>query len=737
MLATGGAAAAALVAVVPIAATPVAAAALAAAGCAAAWRALRSSSGKGAGWWLAAGLCLVAWRALDGAGAQQRLADRLAVGDPTIRALVVLTDRWQSGRWGLHNRIRISEASLNGRALPFGTEGGVEVRGDPAAAELPAAGAVVEILARVRGSPSRPLLVVSSPRLVNATGDSALLPAIRQWLTDRLMAAAGTDADRIRAAESAAALSLGRRYEIPAERRERWRRSGLAHVLAVSGLHVGLVGAIVWVLAARLAPTPNAARWITIIIIPAYAVLAGGAPSARRAALMAVVYLGARLLGRAILPMAAVLLTVVLLLLSRPALIADPGFQLTVVITAALVRWVPPLARRLPGPQWLAGAAAVPVVAQLAALPLVAWHFRSVIPGALPANLAALPLIAPTVGASVAAAVLAPVWQAAAAAALNLVHLLSTALIWCGSAARAGEIVPPRLPAAAVAGLVASGWLALRPGRHGTIGGMLWILVVLTTALWMAPAASSPPVVELLPVSDGTAVNLRHGRRAVLFDAGRYPLEAARMLADTRIRALDAMVVSHADEDHIGGAIAVLRAVDVRRVLVPAWMATVPESVPLLRAARRRDALPVRIARGVAMSSGPIRIDFLWPPTADPPRHENERSIVARATITGGPILLTSDIGRATELQLARLSNLECAVLVVPHHGSRGSTSSLLLERSAPRIALIPAGEGNRHGHPHGDVLDRLEDRGIITRWPARHGSCGAVWNGREWEAFP
>ena len=274
-------------------------------------------------------------------------------------------------------------------------------------------GSVVEVLARIRGNHRSPLLVVASNRLVQATGDRRLLPTIRNRLVRDLLQAAGTDAKRIRAAEMAAALALGRRDLVPREGRDRWRRSGLAHLLAVSGLHVGLVGGAVWILLALTGVSPRTTRIAVLAAVPAYAVLAGAAPSAMRAALMAVIYLCARLLGRAILPMAAVLLAVTILLIAQPSLVANVGFQLTVVITAALVRWVPVLTTTLFGPRWVTGAVAVPVVAQTAAAPLVAWHFRTLIPGAIIANLLALPLLAPIILGSVAATVIAPLWRLA------------------------------------------------------------------------------------------------------------------------------------------------------------------------------------------------------------------------------------------------------------------------------------------------------------------------------------
>ncbi len=553
-----------------------------------------------------------------------------------------------------------------------------------------------------------------------------------------LLSAADTDAARIRSAELAAALALGRRDLVPEAQRDRWRRSGFAHVLAVSGLHVGLVGGTVWLLAALLGAGPRTARLVALVVIPTYAVLAGGSPSALRAALMGVIYLGARFLGRAVLPMAAVLLAAIVLLIKDPATIAEPGFQLTVVITAALIRWVPPVAAALRGPTWLSGAVAVPLVAQTAAAPLVAWHFRSLIPGALVANLLALPLLAPTVLSSVLATVVAPLWPGGAALVLSALHPLISLLDILGGPARAVEMIAPRHPTAAVVLLVALGWWALQNGRHASRAAAIWVGVLLLVNLRLViPPPLAGPRVTVLPVSDGAAVVVATGRDAVLADAGRYLRQAAVLAVDTDHRRFTAVMLSHTDEDHIGGAVHVLRTLQVEQLILPSWMVSAVETVPLLRAARSAGTRVVPVARGSAVSAGELRVEVVWPPALHPPREENERSLVARIELGQGTAVVTADIGRATERRLVSSSRLQCDVLVIPHHGSRNGSSSSLLDAAAPTIALVPAAPGNTHGHPHSEVLERLAARGIVVRKPMRDEPAGARWNGRRWQAFP
>jgi competence protein ComEC len=700
--------------------------------------ALRPRGRAHLGLWFLAGLALVSGRGSGQIGDTLRLQRLITYGDTTIRARAVIIQGWSEARWGRRTRVRVLDAKHGGREIRLPKRCRLEVRGPADPRVLPGPGSVVEVLAGVRGDHRNPLLVAASNRVVRDSGKRRLLPAIRDKLAGDLLRAAGTDAARIRAAEMAAALALGRRDLVPHERRERWRRSGLAHLLAVSGLHVGLVGGSVWLLLALTGFSPRTTRLGVLLAVPAYAILAGAAPSAMRAALMAIIYLGARLLGRALLPMAAVLLASTILLVAQPSLLANAGFQLTVVITAALVRWVPVLATALFGTRWLTGALAVPLVAQAAAAPLVSEHFRTLIPGAILSNLLALPLLAPVILGSVATAVCAPLCSTAAALVLDLVGALLAVLRFASAPARAAELITPPLPLAAAALLVISGWVALQARRWARIGAGAWFLTLAAVGLWwFLPRPQAPPTVELLPVSDGAAVLASDGEDAVLADGGRYRREGAQMLAESGHRTLRAVIATHTDEDHVGGLVLILRSFEVDRLVVPAWMRAEPQVVALLRAARPRRVRTVPVAAGSAISLGSLRLVVKWPPALDPPLPENERSLVAGVVFDAGTALITADIGRATERRIARSGPARSAVLVAPHHGARGSTSPLFLDATAPSIVLLPAAEGNTHGHPHAEVLRRLTARGIPFRYPARDGRCGARWNGEKWEAFP
>jgi competence protein ComEC len=689
--------------------------------------------------WFTAGLLLAGGHGLHQLAHRHHITTLIEADSPSwIRARLAVTEGWARGRWGWRTRVRVLGVRSETDTPPFLTSARLEIRGNVNPTALPDPGTVVEGLVSIRGSPRSPLLVASSARLLTLAADRRLLPALRDRLCRRLLDAADTDPGRIRSAELAATLSLGRRDLMPRERREGWRRSGLAHVLAVSGLHVGLLAGMFWLALAVGGVSPTRSRWIILVVLPTYALLAGASPSAVRAALMGMIYLSARLLGRAIVPMAAVLLTATILLISDPSLIAEVSFQLTVVLTAALVRWVPPLTSKIPLPTWPAAAVAVPIVAQAAAAPMVAFHFSTLVPGAAASNLLVPWLLGPVVLASVAATGLAPLSPTLAGWCLDMVDVGSRALWLAGTPGRIAELVPPPLPLVALAVLVLLGLLALLPGRPGRTGvGAYLLTLVLAAGWWLGAPPSTRLRVELLPVSHGLSLLAASPAGQVLVDGGGRRREAAEELARSRVRRLAAVVVSHADEDHIGGLESVLRSTTVDRLVVPAWALREEKAVSLLRTARRRGVRVIPVVRGSTVDLGATRMDVLWPPPRHAPREDNERSMVARLFSDRGGVLVTADIGRLSEHALVEFTDLSSAVLIVPHHGSRGSSSPPFLEAVGASVALIPAGAENLHNHPHPDVVERLEERGILLRMPIRDGRCGARFTDGTWELYP
>jgi len=695
--------------------------------------AVRCRRGRSPAWWALAGLALAAAPALAArrdALAVHRLAARR---DAAVRIEARVLDGWRRVRWGRRATARVLRAVHAGVAVPLDGRVTLEVRGAGDATRLPPPGSRIEALATVRVPPggSRPALLVSaSPRLVRRTAPPSGIPALRERLARRLLAAAGTDAGLLRAAELAAALSLGRRDLLPPARTTAWRESGLAHVLAVSGLHVGMAGGLLWA-ALALAAAPAAPSRLTVAAaMVAYAALAGGSASAARAAAMGAVYLVARALGRPLVPMAAVLLALLGTLAVAPAALASPAVQLTFWITAALVRWAPAVASRLPLPRWLAWPVAVPLVAQAAAAPLVAVHLGVLRPGAVLVNLAVLPVLPVLLASALAATALAPVLPLAATGALRAVAAAERVALAAGSVARGPGLPVPPPPAWVQAAVGLLLLAALLPGRHGRRAAAAAVVAAAAVAVLPRPVLPSRSVVAL-PVHRGAAILASGPRGRILVDGGASRDGALRALVARGVRRLAAVVATHPDADHVTGLPRVVRTLRPRLLLLPRWALRRPETVPLLRAAREVGAAVIPMRRGLAVGVAGASLAAVWPP-AEPPPDDNEASLVLAARLGGGTALLPGDAGRLAERRLARTPGVRADVLVLAHHGSRTATGDAFLAAVSPRLALVPAGAGDRR-HPHPATLARLARRRIpfcLARGP---GPCGAALEGGRW----
>lgn len=673
----------------------------AAAGCLGLWRAQR-------GWWVACGVLVgaaaVAFSAPD--------PGLLRAGRGTVRFEVTVRDGWTPVAFGWRSRVRVHEVTVGGQPVRHPRELSMTVGSAEGMAELPRPGARVSGLGELRfleGPPiRRPVLNVKSPQLLRQVRASGGLDGARDAGVAALWAAADVNPQRIRAAALAAALTLGRRESLSEGEVSALRSAGLAHLLAVSGLHVGLVAGLVWFGLRLGGVRPGLARWVVLVVVGLFALAAGMAPPVRRAATGAVVYLAARQLGRPLEALPTVWGVVALLALLEPHVLVEPGFQLSAGVTLALIRWTQPLARHLPLPEGLAVFLAVPVVAQGAALPLVGAHFGSAAPLAVLSNLVAAPLAVVLVAASVAALAAALAWSSLASPLLDLITVAQRLLAGMAAITEAAARSFPPPPQWLAVFFLALGFLALTRVRRASMAAGL---VVLLAVGWVAAGGGGPAgeaEVRLLPVREGMAMLLRGGGSNVLIDAGRHPQEALRGLAVLRVRKLDALVLTHADEDHVGGAEAILRRLPVGALVLPRAAHDEPSLAPLRRLARRRAVRESWVEAGQGVRLGSLRADVIWPPPGTSLRG-NDASLVLRVTMAGATVLVTGDLERLGEGRLvASRAPLGAQVLQVPHHGSRTSSTPAFLAAVSPRVALVPTGERPRWSYPNPDVAARL-----------------------------
>ncbi|GAB2655876.1 DNA internalization-related competence protein ComEC/Rec2 [Arenimonas aestuarii] len=493
------------------------------------------------------------------------------------------------------------------------------------------------------------------------------------------------------------------------------RATGLTHLIAISGFHVGLVagfGALLgqglWRLLPFLArrwPRPLGTAVLALALSLAYTALAGFALPTVRTALMIAVVVLARLLRRPQGNGQSLALATIAVLLADPLAVLSPGFWLSYLGVAWLL-WCLPAG---PGQGWWRPFVGAQAVAMLGLLPVGAWFFSQ---ASLPAplvNLVGIPWISlGVVPLALLGLLLHPLHESAAAlawqAAATLMHWLWLGLEWVAGWPAALAWLPEPAPASLVLALAGAFWLLLPRGVPGKPLAALLFLPL----LWPAMDRPGPGEADLLMVDVGQGLSLvvLTQRHVLLYDAGPAPprgmdfgeaavLPALRALG---VRHLHALVISHGDNDHAGGVDAVRAGLPVGRIIAPAAWA--------------RPGMQACLAGQGWHWDG---VEFTWlHPTPGFPYLRNDSSCVLRIEAAGQVALLPGDIGRHVEARLARLParQVRSDVLVVPHHGSDTSSSLDFLAAVRPTLGLLPVGHHNRFGLPNQIVLDRYDRYG-------------------------
>ncbi|MGI9019379.1 MAG: ComEC/Rec2 family competence protein [Solirubrobacterales bacterium] len=557
------------------------------------------------------------------------------------------------------------------------------------------------------------------------------------YLTDRLRERAEAALGRGTPEAQAALLRgfvLGQDDRIDPATVEDYQRSGLAHLLAVSGQNVILLALLAAPLLALFGLALRARLAGILVLIALYVPMAGAGASIQRAGVMGAAGVVATLASRPASRWYALLLAAAVTLGLNPRASGDVGWQLSFAAVIGIALWAAPLRRGLGGGRGLRGAlvegAAVTIAATLATAPLMAHHFERLSVAALAANLLALPAIAPVMWLGMLAAAAGqlpwmPVEPITALAGLFAAYISQVAAWMAAPGWAQTEISAPGVHelAGVYAALAVAGWaLARRGGRLRALRLRLpvrpralaaaLILLALAGAVRLAqagdPAREPGLVVRFLDVGQGDAILLApRGAEPILVDAGPPGRLAADRLVELGVERLAAVVVTHPDADHAGGLGPVLDVADAEAVVTGM---PDPATAALVRAG---DARVVRTEQGGAIASGPLRLQVLWPPSGltdpAPGAETNSLSVVVLARWRDLAVLLTGD----AEAEAISLDPGPVDVLKLAHHGSEDAGLGSLLTRAGPRLAVASVGAGNPFGHPAPGTLGALREHDV------------------------
>lgn len=559
------------------------------------------------------------------------------------------------------------------------------------------------------------------------------------------------------------AILIGDRARMPPDLERRLQEAGTYHVVAISGGNIALLAAAVlgalWAAGVRFA----GAALTAVVVLVAHAWVIGGGASVVRATVMAVIYLALRLIDQRTAPVQAVAVTAIIVLVAEPLSVVDAGFWLTFGATGALLAAGARLGRPVP-PRWWHAPAAIclgSLAVELVLAPISALVFARVTLAGLGLNLIAVPAMA----AVQAAASLCVVAEAlgldgVAAAAGHATHVAASALVDSSGLVEAvpwvaWRVPPPGLALVGAYYAVLAGWWrasappvdSLRRRRLAAVlGGLalgMWAWVIVSPAT-LGPPANGRLRVAALDVGQGDAILVIFpDGTTLLVDAGGLARGTAFDIGDRvvgpalrarGVRRLDYLAVTHADADHAGGALSLVRDFGPRELWVGVPVPRDPAEQSLRVAARHSRSAWRWLRRGNRLAVGEVEVRVHHPPEPEWERQRvrNDDSLVLELRLGEVSVLLTGDITRAAEQQLAGvLERGRTVALKAPHHGSATSSSALLLDHLAPAVVLVSAGRGNPFGHPAPAVLARYRERGIEVFRTDRDGQIELVTDGR------
>lgn len=515
------------------------------------------------------------------------------------------------------------------------------------------------------------------------------------------------------------ALANGNRHQVQEDQWQRMRQTGTNHLIAISGLHIGLVAGFafflaryLWACSTRLVltwPAQKAAAIAAVLMASFYASMAGFSVPTKRALIMIVVVMGALILQQRISFSRLLAFALILVLMFDPLASIDMGFWLSFSAVAVIGYGAQGRINRRPLGQLMYIQWAVAV----GLLPLMLLFFQYASMIAPIANLIAVPVfgfvVVPLVLTGVLAIIIIPGWQGNfffdwAAWVVRQVWMVLDWMIKWGP----GNWVAPDPPWWVIVCSIVGVLLLLAPrGWPGRWLGFIWIapLFVIKPAV----PATGDVWLSLLDVGQGLAIVLRTREHTLVYDTGpkfnkRFDTGRAVVLPYLRaqgVDSIDSLLISHGDNDHIGGARSLLAEMPTRSII-----SSVPDRLPGAK----------KCYSGQSWVWDQVSFRVLHPGKGKFTAGNNSSCVLLIAS-KHGTILLTGDIEAAAEHYLIQKyrDNLAARILVAPHHGSKTSSSHRFLETVQPEVALIPSGYRNRYRHPHPAVLNRYDQLGIRT----------------------
>ncbi|WP_166701772.1 DNA internalization-related competence protein ComEC/Rec2 [Bacillus albus] len=551
------------------------------------------------------------------------------------------------------------------------------------------------------------------------------------------------------------ALVFGDRQQMIYEVEEQYQQFGLVHLLAISGSHIVLLMVIVYFILLRSGVTREVATVCLIFCIPLYMILAGASPSVIRASITGVLMLIAFMCSIRLSSLDALSVTAICMLIFDPYLVFNIGFQFSFVGSFALLLSAPLLLESSNGV--IRNSIYISFISQLVSTPILLYHFGYFSPYSIFLNILYVPFLSLIVlPCSIVILICIPIIPFLAKGLANVLsiglNLSNDFLSYCENLPftrlNFGQ-TPILLVTLYCVSIISVLMVWERRMSKGIMCIASGIFLFISTCHYVYPYFRESGSVTFLDVGQGDSILIRlpYDKEIYLIDTGgtiRVNKEEWQRkkrefsvgndilipyLQKEGIKKIDKLIVTHGDADHIGAAQELLSNIIVKEVVFGRKEQDAELEKVVKKQALEKEVKIREVGEGESWSVNGAEF-FVLAPTGKE-KSENNASIVVWAKLGGLTWLFTGDLEEGGERFLvATYSELRADVLKVAHHGSNTSSITPFLSAVQPNMAIISAGERNRYGHPHKEVIERLEKMGIEIWRTDKRGAISYVFKG-------
>lgn len=523
-----------------------------------------------------------------------------------------------------------------------------------------------------------------------------------------------------------AAMILGEKNDMDAEVKELYQNNGISHILAISGLHISFIGLGIyrWIRRGGLGYLPRGILAMGILTL--YVMMIGFSVSAIRAYIMLLLRIGADITGRVYDMLTAAMLGAALTVMYEPLYLTDGGFYMSYGAIIGLCLLLPSLQSCFPCRWKICSGLYASLAINIMLFPITLWFFYVFPTYSVLLNILVLPLTGPVLGLGIFGSILLQCVPFVGEMCLTICSLI---LEFYERICRMGNSLPgarlvlgqPKLwEVMLYYGVLV---LILMFVSYSKKKKRKWALLLVAIAIIVHQPGDKLNI-TMLDVGQGDGIYLRGPKGNTYFidggssdesNLGKYCMEP--FLESQGVGTLDYVFISHGDSDHYSGIEEMLGrqeiGVRIRHLVLPCNYDLDDDMLALAKAAKETGTIVLVINAGECLKEGDFVIRCLQPSEKEGELKGNAGSLVLEVEYRAFSMLCTGDVeGKGEEVLLNKIRGKDYDVLKVAHHGSKNSTSDMFLKTASPGVALISAGENNSYGHPHEEVLRRLEDAG-------------------------